>query len=286
MIQKQTFGRTNHSSTRTIFGAAALARVSQSRADRVLDLLLRYGVNHIDTAASYGDSELRIGPWMKAHRQLFFLATKTDKRTRREAWDELQRSLDRLQVDMIDLWQMHLLVDPVEWQTAMGPDGALEAFLQARDQGLVRFLGVTGHGLSVAAVHRRSLDHFGFDAVLLPYNYSLIQNPDYAADVDALVDLCRRRNVAVQTIKSLARRPWGDAPHTRATWYQPFETQADIDRAVHWVLGRPDIFLNTAADPDLLPMVLDAAARFQAPPSAGEMQAASTELGWEPLFTQ
>ena len=286
MIQEQTFGRTGHSSTRVIFGAAALARVSQARADQTLDLLLRYGINHIDTAASYGDSELRIGPWMKAHRDRFFLATKTEKRTRREAGDELQRSLDRLQVDRVDLWQMHYLVDPDEWQVAMGPGGALEAFVEARDQGLVRFLGVTGHDLTIAAMHRRSLARFDFDSVLLPYNYPLLQNPGYAADVEALLELCRQRNVAVQTIKSLARRPWGDTPHTHATWYQPFETQADIDRAVHWVLGRPGIFLNSVADPDLLPMVLDAAARFRQPPSESEMQVASEELEWETLFTE
>jgi aryl-alcohol dehydrogenase-like predicted oxidoreductase len=286
MIQKQPFGRTGHSSTRVIFGGAALGQVSQARADQVLDLLLRYGINHLDTAASYGDSELRIGPWMKTHRDLFFLATKTEKRTRDGAWDELQRSLDRLQVDTIDLWQMHYLVDPAEWQIAMGPGGALEAFVEARDQELVRFLGVTGHDLVVAAIHQRSLARFDFDSVLLPYNYPLMQNPAYAADFETLLDLCHQRNVAVQTIKSLARRPWGDAPHTHATWYQPFDTQADIDRAVHWVLGRPGIFLNSVADVDLLPMVLDAAARFQTRPSEAEMQTASEQLGVEPLFTE
>jgi predicted aldo/keto reductase-like oxidoreductase len=222
---------------------------------------------------------------MKHHRHLFFLATKTEKRTRAEAWDELQRSLDRLQVDHIDLWQMHYLVGPEEWQIAMGPGGALEAFLEARDRGLVRFLGVTGHDLPIAAMHRRSLDRFDFDSVLLPYNYPLYQNRGYATDFDALVDLCHERNVAVQTIKSLARRPWGDIPQNRATWYQPFETQADIDRAVHWVLGRPGIFLNTTGDADLLALVLDAAARFEARPSESEMKAASEQLRMEPLFT-
>jgi aryl-alcohol dehydrogenase-like predicted oxidoreductase len=285
MIQKQPFGRTGHVSTRVIFGGAALGQVSQDRADRVLDLLLRYGINHIDTAASYGDSELRIGPWMKTHRDDFFLATKTDKRTRDGAWDELQRSLDRLQVDHVDLWQMHYLVDPAQWQIAMGPGGALEAFIEARDRGLVRFLGVTGHDLAIAAMHQRSLARFDFDSILLPYNYPLMQNPRYAADFETLLDLCRQRNVAVQTIKSITRRPWGDTTPNHATWYQPFDTQPDIDRAVHWVLGRPGIFLNSAADVDLLPMVLDAAARFQTRPSEAEMQAAAERLNMEPLFT-
>ena len=215
MIAQQAFGRTGHMSTRTLFGAAALWTVSQDEADRTLELLLEYGVNHIDTAASYGDAELRIGPWMKEHRQDFFLATKTEKRTYQGAWDELRRSLDRLQVDQIDLWQMHMLTDPADWEIAMGPDGALEAFVEARDQGLVRFLGVTGHGLTVPTMHLRSLARFDFDSVLLPYSYVMMQNPQYAADFEALVKVCQERNVAVQTIKSLVRRPWGEREQNR-----------------------------------------------------------------------
>lgn len=284
MIPKHPFGRTGHLSTRTIFGAAALARVTQAEADRTLDLLLEYGVNHIDTAASYGDAELRIGPWMARHRRDFFLATKTEKRTYREAWDELQRSLERLRVDSVDLWQMHVLIDPQEWDTAMGPGGALEAFVEARAQGLARFLGVTGHGVNVAAMHLRSLERFDFDSVLLPYNYTMMQNPQYAADFEKLRAVCRQRNVAFQTIKALCRRPWGNRPASRATWYEPLEEQADIDRAVHWVLSQPDFFLNTVGDIHILPKVLDAAARFEAAPSAGEMSATAARLKMEPLF--
>lgn len=284
MIETQPFGRTGHKSSRAIFGAAALSRVSQAEADRTLEVLLKYGVNHIDTAASYGDAELRIGPWMKKHRQDFFLATKTEKRTFQGAWDELHRSLDRLQVESIDLWQMHILVDPVEWELAMGPGGALEAFIRAREQGLVRFLGVTGHELSVASMHLRSLERFDFDSVLLPYNFPLMQNTQYAADFEALLESCQEKGVAVQTIKSLTRRPWGERPQTRATWYEPLEKQADIDRAVHWVLGRPEVFLNTVADIDLLARVLDAAARFQVPPSESEMLEMAKSKKMEPLF--
>ena len=145
MIEKQPFGRTGHSSTRTIFGAAALSQVTQAEADRTLELLLRYGINHIDTAASYRDSELRVGPWMRRHRQDFFLATKTEKRTYQEAWDEFRLSLERLQVDHVDMLQLHFLVDPAQWEVAMGPGGALEAVIEAREQGLTRFIGVTGH---------------------------------------------------------------------------------------------------------------------------------------------
>lgn len=284
MIETQAFGRTGHKSSRAIFGAAALGRVSQAEADRTLEALLEYGINHIDTAASYGDAELRIGPWMKKHRQDFFLATKTEQRTFQGAWNELHRSLDRLQVESVDLWQMHVLVDPAEWEVAMGPGGALGAFIKAREQGLVRFLGVTGHGLTVAAMHMRSLKRFDFDSVLLPYNFPLIQNPQYSADFEALLRFCQEQGVAVQTIKSLTRRPWGERPQTRATWYEPFEEQADIDRVVHWVLGRPGTFLNTVADIYLLPRVLDAATRFQRAPSESEMQEMAKRKGMEPLF--
>lgn len=284
MIAKAPFGRTGHLSTRTLFGAAALGRVTQAEADATLDVLLEYGINHIDVAASYGDAELRLGPWMPNHRKDFFLATKTEKRTYQEAWDELQRSLERMRVDSVDLWQMHVLVDPAEWEVAMGPGGALEAFIEARAQGLVRFLGVTGHGLTVARMHMRSLERFDFDSVLLPWNYPMQQNPQYAADFDALVAMCRERDVAVQTIKSLCRRPWGDRPHTRATWYEPLEAQSDIDKAVHWVLGRPELFLNTLSDIHLLPKVLDAASRFAQQPTDTEMEALVVAQEMEPLF--
>jgi aryl-alcohol dehydrogenase-like predicted oxidoreductase len=284
MIPKQPFGRTGHLSTRAVFGAAALGRVSQADADRTLDVLLAYGVNHIDTAASYGDAELRIGPWMAHHRQNFFLATKTEKRTYREAKEELQRSLERLHVDSVDLWQLHYLVNPDEWETAFGPGGVLEAAVEAREQGLVRFIGVTGHDVAIAGMHQRSLARFDFDSVLLPYSFTLMQNPVYAAGFEAVLAVCRERNVAVQTIKSLCRRPWGSRKQNRATWYEPFEAQTDIDQAVHWVLGRPGIFLNTAGDIDLLPKVLDAANRFETAPAQPEMAAAAERLEMAPLF--
>jgi aryl-alcohol dehydrogenase-like predicted oxidoreductase len=285
MIPSLTFGRTGHSSTRTLFGAAALGRVTQAEADQTLELLLQYGVNHIDTAASYGDAELRIGPWMGQYRKQFFLATKTGERTYQAARDQIHHSLERLRVDQVDLIQLHNLVEPGEWEVAMGPGGALEAAIEARDQGLVRFIGVTGHGITVAAQHKRALERFDFDSVLLPYNYVLMQNQQYAADFEALVALCQQRNVAVQTIKSITRAPWGERDHTRATWYEPLEEQADIDLAVHWVLGRPGMFLNTVGDIHVLPKVLDAASRFQARPSDATMREALEKLDMAPLFT-
>jgi predicted aldo/keto reductase-like oxidoreductase len=284
MVPELTFGRTGHLSTRTIFGAAALGSVTQAEADRTLDLLLQYGINHIDTAASYGDSELRVGPWMPRHRKQFFLATKTGERTYAKARAEIRRSLDRLQTDHVDLLQLHFLVDPAEWEVAMGPGGALEAAIEAREQGLTRFIGVTGHEVAVAARHLRSLARFDFDSVLLPYNYPIMQNPRYAANFEQVVTLCRERNAAVQTIKGIQRCPWGDRKPTRATWYEPLEEQAAIDLAVSYVLGRPGIFLNTVGDIHVLPKVLDAASRFERAPSEAEMEALASRMEMASMF--
>jgi aryl-alcohol dehydrogenase-like predicted oxidoreductase len=267
MIERRPFGRTGHQSSAMLFGAAALARVDQGAADRALEVLLRHGVNHIDTAARYGDSELRVGAWMPAHRKSFFLATKTGSRSRAGAREDLHRSLERLRVDHVDLIQLHSLGHPDDWEEAMGPGGALEALVEARSQGLARFIGVTGHGWTIPAFHRKSLERFDFDTVLLPYNYYLAQNDRYRAAFEDVLAACRARRVAVQVIKTLARGPWATTEPNRTTWYEPLEDQPDIDRAVHWGLAIPDAFLNTAGDLTLLPRMLDAASRFGGPPS-------------------
>jgi aryl-alcohol dehydrogenase-like predicted oxidoreductase len=284
MIEKLAFGRTGHASTRTIFGAAALGGVTQDEADRTLDVLLKYGVNHIDTAASYGHAEERIGPWMARHRKDFFLATKTGERTYQKAQDEFHRSLERLRVDQVDLIQLHYLVDPQEWEVALGPGGALEALVEARQQGLVRFIGVTGHDLTVPQMHLRSLQRFDFDSVLLPYNYLLSQNAQYMAGFEALAAVCRERNVAMQTIKSLARQPWGDRPHAAATWYEPLQDQSQIDAAVNFVLSRPGIFLNTTGDIHVLPKILDAATRVNRSLTQAQAAEHAAKLPLQPIF--
>jgi aryl-alcohol dehydrogenase-like predicted oxidoreductase len=216
-------------------------------------------VNHIDTAASYGDSELRIAPWLKQNQGAFFIATKTDGREYKGAKEDLHRSLDRLGVDHVDLLQLHNLVDVIEWEFALREGGALEAAVETRDEGLVRFIGVTGHGLSVAAMHRRSLARFPFDSVLLPYNFRQMQDDRYAAEFEALAATCAERRVAMQTIKSIALAPWDGRPQTASTWYEPLSDAADISLAVQWVLGREKVFLNTVGDVRLLPHVLAAA---------------------------
>ncbi|MHB8624727.1 MAG: aldo/keto reductase [Aggregatilineales bacterium] len=285
MIPKLVFGRTGHVSTRAIFGAAALGAVTQAEADQTLDVLLHYGVNHIDTAASYGDSELRIGPWMPRYRNEFFLATKTGERTYAKAREQIHRSLERLQTDHVDLIQLHYLVDPAQWDVAMGPGGVLEAVIEAREQGLTRFIGVTGHDINVAEMHKRSLARFDFDSVLLPYNFTMRQNTQYMAEFEEVIRICTERNVAVQTIKSITRGPWA-AGHARssATWYEPLTDPDAITTAVHWVLGRPGIFLNTVGDIHVLPNVLEAADRFQAAPSDEAMQALVAKWDMTPLF--
>lgn len=284
MIPRMEFGRTGHVSTRVLFGAAAIGWVTQDEADATLEVLLEYGINHIDTAASYGEAELRIGPWMRVNRKDFFLATKTEDRTRKGARESIERSLERMQTGQIDLIQLHNLSVQDEWEVALGPGGALEAMIEAREQGLVRFIGVTGHGTGIAALHLAALEQFDFDSVLLPYNYAMMQNQQYAADFKKVVEVCRERKTAVQTIKSLTRAAWGDKPHTRSTWYEPLEEQADIDLAVGYVLGKADLFINSVGDIQVLPRVLDAANRFESGPSEEQMADLAARVDMQPLF--
>jgi len=284
VIPRMPFGATGHDSSRVIFGAAALGSVSKSDADRTLDLLLEHGVNHIDVAASYGDAELRIASWLQRNPDTFFVATKTGERSYRGAREEIRRSLDRLGVDRVDSIQLHNLVDVIEWDIALSADGALEAAIEAREEGLVRFIGVTGHGLSVPEMHRRSLERFPFDSVLAPYNYVQMQDPRYAETFESLAAVCAERRVALQTIKSLARRRWDGREHTAATWYEPLREQEDIDLAVHWVLGRPEAFLLTTGDVEILPRLLAAAERFESRPSDEQMRDLATRAEAEPLF--
>jgi aryl-alcohol dehydrogenase-like predicted oxidoreductase len=285
MIEKRPFGRTGHMSTAVLFGAAALGRVDQDTADRTLDLLLEFGINHIDVAASYGDAELRIGPWMSRHRGDFFLATKTRERSYEAARDEIHRSLERLRVDSVDLLQLHALIHPDEWDQAMSDGGALEAAVEAREQGLTRFIGVTGHGWNVAAMHRRSLERFDFDSVLMPWNWFVAAREAYRADFETVVAICKQRNVAIQTIKSIARGPWAaGATRDHATWYQPLEEEDDIRLAVHWLLSQNDYFLNSVGDVELLPAVLRAASAEIEVPDAAVMAAHAERTGLSSIF--
>jgi aryl-alcohol dehydrogenase-like predicted oxidoreductase len=285
MIPTQPFGRTGHASSRLIFGSWALSEASSKEASQTLELLLQHGINHLDTAPMYGKAEKLIGEWMKTHRKDFFLATKTRKRTYQEAWDGLQKSLERLNTDHVDLWQMHGLTNPNGWERAMGEGGALQALLEAREKGMVRFLGVTGHGSHTAEMHLQSLGRFDFDSVMLPYNYPQMGQPKYAASFNQLAGLCQERRVALQLIKSLAWRPWGKRPRTGHTWfYEPVSSPEAIELCLHWALGLPGSFVVSTGDLSLLPAILQAGERFTGRPTDEAMRALAVEIGMQAVW--
>jgi len=284
MIPTLPFGRTGHISTRVLFGAAALSRVTQAEADKAVETLMKYGGNHIDTSESYGDSELLLGPWMAKYRDKFFLATKTDGRTYQAAKESIQRSLERLRTDYLDLFQLHAVIEDSEWEIAMGPGGALEAAFEARQQGLVKFIGITSHSLRAPIIHKKSLARFDFDSILMPWNYQLAQNQEYAANFQAVVKIARAKNTAVQIIKTAQRRLWGDNPHWSTTWYEPYKDQKSIDLAIHWALSNPGVFINSAGDVNVMTMVMDAASRYEKPPTDKQMQGLMRTQATEPLW--
>jgi len=285
MLPCLPFGRTGHHSTRLIFGAAALGGMSQARADMALAHVLAAGINHIDTAASYGNSEARLHDFLADHRSEFFLATKTGERDGAGARREIEQSLQRMGVQQIDLIQLHNLVEPEEWEVAHAPGGVVDALVQARDEGLVRFIGVTGHGTRIPAMHLRSLDRFPYDSVLFPYNFTMMSDPVYRATVEELIALCATRGAAVQTIKAVARRRWPeDSTEPHYSWYQPLPAGDALRRAVAYVLSRPGVFLNTSSDGRLLGAIVEAATEAADAPTAELMEADAAELGITPLF--
>jgi aryl-alcohol dehydrogenase-like predicted oxidoreductase len=274
MIPTMPFGRTGHISTRLLFGAAAFINVTQKEADQTMELVMEAGINHIDTANIYGLSQERLGPWMKKYRGHFFLASKTVQRTYVQAKTEIQRSLDLMQTDRLDLMQLHMVIEDNDFKTALGSGGALEALIDARSEGLVRFIGITSHALPAPAIERRALEVFDFDSVLLPWNFMFKKNPTYRAEYESLHAVCEDKNVAFQIIKTAQCGVWAEGePRTNATWYKPFETQPDIDLATHWALAHSGVFINTISNINFLPMVIDAAKRFQEGPSDEQMEA-------------
>lgn len=284
-MESLAFGRTGHDSCRVIFGAAALGGMRQEKADDVIEMVRNRGINHFDVARSYGEAELRLAPFLSEHRDEVFLATKTGERTADGARRQLEESLERMGVPAVDLIQLHNLTDRPGWDQAMADDGALAALLRAKEEGLVRFIGVTGHGTYAPEMHLKSLERYPFDSVLVPYNFSMRQNPTYLEALEALLAHCAEAQVAVQTIKSIARRRWTDADaEKRFSWYMPIREPDAIARAVAYVLGRPGLFLNTTSDATLLPAIFDAAASVAGIPSDDAMLADQDTLGVEPLF--
>lgn len=285
MIPKLTFGRTGHESSRLLFGAVALHRCSQAEADKTMELVIESGINHIDTAASYGESELRLGPWTGKYRERFFIATKTGERKRKDAFESIERSLERMKIDQLDLIQFHGVLEDKELEEVLGLDGALEAGLEAREKGLVRFIGITSHGLHAPAIHMQALARYDFDSVLLPWNYLLQQNPQYARDFRALETICREKNVALQMIKTASRRLYVEGDTHYDTWYLPFETQPEMDLAIHWALAQEGNFINTSGDNRILPLAIRAAQSFRGQPTNEQMEAMLHAQEAQPLWS-
>ncbi len=284
MIEQLPFGSTGHMSSRLIFGAAALGGPSQRFADQVLEQVRQAGINHLDTAASYGDSELRLAPFLKDHRDEVFLATKTGERNGAKAREELERSLVRLGVESVDLVQLHNLVEDDEWMEAFRPDGAVAALEQAREEGLVRFVGVTGHGLRIPQMHIRSLNEHPFASVLFPFNHSLLTIDEYRADVEELIALCTDRGVAMQTIKSIARRRWAPGESSGFSWYEPLTDPEAIARAVRFVLSHEGLFVNSSSDARQLASIVATASNPATRPADAELEADRLAQGMHPIF--
>jgi len=265
-MQTRRLGRLGHMSSVLIYGGAALADVSQDDADRSIEMALEAGINHIDTAADYGESELRLGPWMPRIRERIFLATKTGDREAGAAYDSLRRSLERLQTDHVDLIQLHAVGSVEELDSVTLSGGALEGVIRARDEGLARGIGITGHGPGVAAVHLEACRRFPFDTVLTPYNFVLARDARFRSGFDALVEFATASDIGLMVIKSIARNNWrADGPRPYDTWYEPLDEQASVDAAVRFALGRSEITgLATAGDVRLLPLMIEAERRREA----------------------
>jgi predicted aldo/keto reductase-like oxidoreductase len=263
-MEQRRLGRSGHQSSVLIYGAAALAEVDQATADASVRLALDAGINHFDVAASYGDAELRLGPWMPTIRDKIFLATKTGLRDRDAAWAQINHSLERLQTDHLDLIQVHAVGDSEELDLVTRPGGSLEAVVRARDEGLAGAVGITGHGHQAPATHLEALRRFPFDTVLTPLNWVLAQDPAYLADYQALVAEVQAQDVGLMIIKVASRRNWPEGPdgHSYGTWYEPFDDQERINAAVAWVLSHPEVTgIATPGDVRLLPLVVQAERR-------------------------
>src|SRR5688500_3450462 len=261
-METRRFGRTGHMSTVAIFGAAAFSNVSQEDADKAMERIIEAGVNHIDIARSYGEAELRVGPWMTRERGRFFLGSKTTVRTKEGAWKELQESLKRLQIEALDLYQIHAVTTMDELDAVTMKGGALEAFLEARQNGLTRFIGITGHGVNAPQIYLEALRRFDFDSVLFPLNFVQMLNPEYRRYAEALIAECKAKDVGTMVIKSITKAPWGDRPHTATTWYEPFEKMDEIQKGVNFALSYEVTGVCTAGDPRILPLVLRACENF------------------------
>ena len=283
-METRRFGRTGHLSTVAIFGAAALSQVSQEEADRAMELIIEAGVNHIDIARSYGEAELRVGPWMPRERSRFFLGSKTTERTKEAAWKELQETLTRLQIEVLDLYQIHAVTTMEELDSVTMKGGALEAFLEARREGLTRFIGITGHGVNAPKIYLEALRRYDFDTVLFPLNFVQMANPEYRTYAEELIATCKAKDVGTMVIKSITRGPWGQKEHTATTWYEPFHDGETIQKAVNFALSHDVTGICTAGDTRVLPLVLKACENFTRLSDAEKEEMIESGKQYEPLF--
>ena len=261
-METRRFGRTGHMSTVAIFGAAAFSEVSQEEADKAMELIIEAGVNHIDIARSYGEAELRVGPWMPRERDRFFLGSKTTQRTKEDAWKELQESLKRLQIEALDLYQIHAITTMEELDAVTMKGGALEAFVEARREGLTQFIGITGHGVNAPQIYLEALRRFDFDSVLFPLNFVQMGNPEYRKYAEELIATCKAKDVGVMIIKSVTKGPWGEKQHTATTWYEPFDKIDEIQKGVNFAISYDVAGICTAGDTRVMPLVIQACQNF------------------------
>ncbi|MEZ4668084.1 MAG: aldo/keto reductase [Anaerolineae bacterium] len=284
-MDKRRLGRTGHMSSIVIMGTAAFWDIGQEEANAALDLALKHGVNHIDVAPQYGQAEERTGPWLESRRQQFFLGCKTLERQRDAAWSELHRSFEKLRTNQFDLYQLHAVGNFDELDAAFAPGGAMEALIEAKEKGLTRFLGITGHGLDTPRVHAEALRRYDFDTVMFPIHPGLYADPQYRRDTHNLLELCLDRDVGVMIIKSVTKGAWGDRQKAYNTWYEPWDKATQIELGVRFALSQPGVTgIPSAGDVRLLPMVLDAAERWT-PMDTPEQEALIEQAGeLEPLF--
>lgn len=283
-METRKFGRTGHMSTIAIFGAAAFWEISQADADKVMEQVIEAGINHIDVAPSYGQAEIRIGPWMPRERNRFFLGCKTMERTKEGAWNEMQESLKRLQTESFDLYQCHAITTMEELDAVTMKGGALEAFEQARREGLTKYIGITGHGIDSPKIYLEALRRFDFDTILFPLNFVQMGIPEFRKNAEELIATCKAKDVGTMVIKTITKAPWGERPHTATTWYEPFDQQAEIQKAVNFALSYEITGLCTAGDTRILPMVLEACKNFTRLQDSEMEEMIKSDKQYEPLF--
>ena len=282
-MEQKRLGKTEHMSSLLTFGGAALWNVTQAEADAAIDMAVEYGVNHFDVAPTYGQAEMRLGPWMEKYHKEIFLACKTQARSKAKAWESIKRSLEALRVDYFDLYQFHGVDDLETLNVILGPGGALEAVLEAKEEGLVRHIGITGHRpfLQIEALNR-----FDFDTVLFPLNPVIAAHTDDLNDFTPLLEITRRKDVGTIAMKAIAKRRWQWAMHMYRTWYEPFDRQAEIDASLWYTLSQGVTTAPMPADLRLWPMVIDAAERFRTLGLEEQQEAVHQVRRYGPLFSR